>query len=148
MAGLKYRREVVAKMKNTGKLGERQAFYRLVLHKKGRQFSECYGEMPALFCSIQPLIQWAWERENTMKNPQHAKSNRKFLLIGLLISVLFAFAAIFYEPRLLPLAFIAGPALVALVFPPPGRRVYRELSLAGLAALTTATLMRLTPPTG
>ena len=66
-----------------------------------------------------------------MRNPQLNINDRKFFLIGILVSVLFAVAAFLFEPRLFPLALFMGPALVALIFPPPGRRGVPRAWLCG-----------------
>ena len=70
----------------------------------------------------------------------HRLNPRWFGLIG---STLFSITALYAEPRLILLGVIAGPALVGLLFPPNGRRVYRELGIAGLIASAVISTMLL-----
>ncbi len=66
-------------------------------------------------------------------------------LIGILGSVFLPVAALIVEPRLLPLAMIAGPALTGLALPPNGRRVYRELGIAMLLTSAVISVMLFMP---
>ena len=66
-------------------------------------------------------------------------------LIGLIGSALMAALAASFEPRLLPPALTLGPALIGLGFPPGGRRVFRDLGLAGLITSVVISTMLFMP---
>ncbi len=80
-----------------------------------------------------------------MKSTQFRLRQSSPTLIGLLLTLLISTAALFIEPRLLPVAVISGPALVGLAFPPQGRRVYREVAVAGLGASAVISVMLFMP---
>jgi hypothetical protein len=82
-----------------------------------------------------------------MNTVQTIHSGRNFTFSGLAISAILTLAAIVFEPRLLPLALVAGPAFIGLILPPPGRRVYRDLGIAFLLAAVAASIMMFSSPT-